>query len=111
MEPFRDGLAVLRREGQAIGHVATSLGQFRTPFAPRTSKPWVWFVVVWGDGVKESAVEDYPPWTYVTDMRSGHFDWEGGYDMSRAGRYEIEWVLREREDAERTRLGIRSEDF
>lgn len=92
LEQFRDGLAVLRREGQPVGHVATSLGHFRTPFAPRTPEPWVWLVVVWADGVKESAVEDYPPWSHVAEMRAGYLEWVGGVDPDRAGRYDLEWV-------------------
>jgi hypothetical protein len=72
----------------------------------RTPQPWVWLVVVWDDGVKERAVEDYPPWTYVTEMRAGYFDWEG----HRAGHYGIEWVPPEPAPAERERLDIRPED-
>ena len=111
MEPFRDGLALLSRDGQTLGYVATSLGYFRTPLSPRTPQAWVWFVVVWADGTKERAVEDYPPWTYVTEMGQGYFDWEGGRNRDRAGRYEIQWVDAELAATERERLGIRSEDF
>jgi len=111
LEQFRDGLAALRRDGQVLGHVATSLGHFRTPFAPRTPQPWVWFVVVWIDGEKERAVEDYPPWTYVTEMREGYFDWAGGRRLDRAGRYDIEWIPADEAPAERYRLGIRRDDF
>lgn len=110
-EPFRNGLALLKREGQPVGHVATALGHFRTPFAPRTPQPWVWLVVVWADGVKERAVEDYPPWSYVAEMRAGYFEWVGGAGQDREGRYDIEWVPSERAEAERERLGITREDF
>ncbi|MCB2176607.1 MAG: hypothetical protein KQH57_12410 [Actinomycetales bacterium] len=111
MEPFKRGLAALKRNGKTVGHVATSLGHFRTPFAPRTPQPWVWLVVVWDDGVKEPSVEDYPPWTYVAEMRAGYLDWQHGRGDGRRGRYEIEWVAADLAAAERERLGIRTEDF
>lgn len=111
LEPFRDGLAVLVRDGRPVGHAATSLGHFRTPFAPRTPQPWVWLVVVWEDGTKEWSVEDYPPWSYVADMLDGYLDWQDGRDPQRFGRYEIEWVAPHLAHAERERLGIRAADF
>jgi len=110
MEQFHDGLAVLR-DGRPAGHVATSLGHFTTPFAPRTPKPWVWLVVVWTDGTKEPSVEDYPPWSYVAEMREGFLDWHDGHDRERWGCYEVQWVTHELALAERERLGIRLRDF
>ncbi|MFB8229949.1 hypothetical protein [Cellulosimicrobium sp. NPDC055967] len=110
LDAFEDGLALLRRDGVTMGHVATSLGHFRGLFT-FTPHPWVWLVVVWDDGAKERAVEDYPPWTYVAEMRDGYLEWEGGRGSRRTGRYEIEWVDRDRATAERARLGIRREDF
>jgi hypothetical protein len=107
-EPFRDGLMVLTQGGRPVGHVATSLGHFRAPFAPLTPQPWIWLVVLWADGVKERAVEAYPPWSYVAEIRQGYLEWLGA---SRAGRYQIEWVAPEHAHAERERLGIRPEDF
>lgn len=111
LDMFQDGLALLLQDGVRAGHVATSLGHFRGLFSPFTPQPWVWLVVVWGDGVKERAVEDYPPWSYVAEMRAGYLEWEGGRGSRRNGRYEIEWVDRARAEAERARLGIRREDF
>lgn len=111
MERFDDGLAVLLRDGRPAGHAATSLGHFTTPFAPRTPRPWVWLVVVWADGTKEPSVEDYPPWSYVAEMRDGFLDWQDGRNRERWGRYEIRWVARELALAERERLGIYLRDF
>lgn len=110
-ELFRDGLAALCRDGQIVGHVATSLGHVRTPLAPRTPRPWVWLVVVWSDGTKEPSVEDYAPWTYVTEMRDGYVEWLSSDDRSRDGRYDIHWIPAEGAAAERERLGIRLSDF
>lgn len=111
MEQFHDGLAVLLRDGRPAGHVATSLGHFTTPFAPRTPKSWVWLVVVWADGTKEPSVEDYPPWSDVADMREGFLDWQDGRNRERWGRDEIQSVTRELALAERERLGIHLRDF
>lgn len=102
---------VISQDGQRVGHVATSLAHFRTPFPPITPQPWVWLVVVWADGVKERAVEDDPPWSDVAEIRQGYFEWLGSSRADRAGRYEIEWVPPEQARAERERLGIRLEDF
>ncbi|MFD1860706.1 hypothetical protein EHW97_11220 [Aeromicrobium camelliae] len=71
----------------------------------------MWIVVVWADGVKEFPIEDYPPWTYVAEMRSGYLDWNDGADPSRFGRYEVEWMPPQQAGDERARLGIRSSDF
>lgn len=38
-EILKNGPAVLHRDGQIAGHVATWPGHFRTPFAPRTPQP------------------------------------------------------------------------
>jgi hypothetical protein len=50
-------------------------------------------------------------------MRAGYFDWPDGSGMmtgrkhSHVGRYEIEWLPRDRALAERERLGVSIEDF
>lgn len=36
----------------------------------------MWLVVVYADGTRERSREDYPPWTYVTEMPDGYFVWE-----------------------------------
>lgn len=114
LERFHNGLAVLLRDGEAVGHVASSLGYFTNRGG---RQPWIWLVVVWSDGTKEDSVEDYAPWSYVAEMRAGYFDWPDGSGMmtgrkhGHVGRYEIEWVPRDRALAERERLGVSLEDF
>lgn len=66
---------------------------------------------MWSDGTKEPAVEDYPPWTYVTEMRGGYIEWVSQGDPSRDGRYDIQWIPAELAAAERERLGICLSDF
>jgi hypothetical protein len=66
---------------------------------------------MWVDGVKELSVEDYPPWTYVAEMREGYINWQDGERSDRFGRYEIEWVAPDEALRARDRIGIRPEDF
>ena len=75
LDAFDRGCLVLRRDGETVGHVATTLGTFWSPGRARTVQQWVWLVVVWADGKKERAVEDYPPWTYVREIWDGKFIW------------------------------------
>lgn len=104
LDPFEDGLAVLRLHGQVAGHVATTLGAFSTLFS-RQQQPWVWFIVVWADGTREHSEEDYRPWTFVREMQSGYFDGPDGV------RYEAEWLA----EPERTHmwdaLGLAHDQF
>lgn len=115
LTPFDGGLAVLRRDGVVLGHIACEVSGFVTPFAPRTRKPWVWFAIVWESGEKDSKIEDYPPWTYVTEMLDGYIDYAGGGPFTRSkdreGRYDVEWVAPERAELERDRLGFEPGDF
>ncbi|WP_286929662.1 hypothetical protein [Aeromicrobium sp. UBA7512] len=101
---FDGGLAVLSRDGEFAGHVASEVWSFVTPFAPRTKQPWVWFVIVWQSGEKETKIEEYPPWTYVAEMLDGFIELDGD-------RYGIDWVAAELVPSERERIGIRPEDF
>ena len=105
LDQFRDGLAVLLRDGEPVGHVASVVRTFRTLWDP-TPKPWVWLVVVvWADGRKEHPEEDYPPWSSVAEMRAGFLERGDGE------RYDVRWVPPERALDERRRLGIRDRDF
>jgi hypothetical protein len=92
IDRFRDGMAVLRRGGEVCGHVATSVGFFSTPWRPRSRQPWVWFIVVWSDGTRERPFEDYPPWTWVSEMTAGIFEWDGHAGDPRSGTYDVEWL-------------------
>lgn len=77
LDVFRDGVAVLRREGQVAGHVATPVKTFWAPLGfSRRRQWWVWYIVVWADGAREQPGEDYPPWTAVREMQSGTFSWD-----------------------------------
>ncbi|MGQ0842740.1 MAG: hypothetical protein ACT4QF_01265 [Sporichthyaceae bacterium] len=89
LTPFDDGFAELRRDGGIRGRLRTTVGTFWSPSRPLSRRSWVWFDVVWSDGTRENPFEDYPPWTYVTEVLEGHFDWEG---TTHAGEYEVVWL-------------------
>ena len=69
----------------------------------------VWIVVVWADGDKQRAIEDYPPWTVVRDLDEGTFTWEEG--DSRDGTYEVTWLPVEEREAVRAAVGVTPDDF
>ena len=109
IEPFRDGVGVLTRDGAVAGHVATAVSEFWSPGRPRRRQWWVWMIVVWIDGMRERSTEDYPPWTYVAEMTNGYLRWEEG--GPRNGRYDFFWLPASEAVAQRSRLGIKPEDF
>lgn len=70
---------------------------------------WVWMIVVWADGDREDPIEDYPPWSYVSEVRSGVFVHEG--PGPRRGEYVVEWLPADASEAQWASLGVRPEDF
>ncbi len=109
IERFADGMGVLSVGGQPVGHVATHVSEFWSPSRAFRRQWWVWYIVVWSDGTRERSEEDYPPWTAVTEMRSGHLDIMS--PNPRAGRYDFVWLEPEEAASERARLGITADDF
>lgn len=111
LAPFRGGVAILRRDDKFCGHIASEVSQFQA--RPRNGW-WVWFVILWVDGTKDRLIEDYAPWTYVTEMQQGFIDYAGGMlmmDKTRAGVYDVEWVPVSEAARVRAEVGIRLEDF
>lgn len=110
LDPFRGGVAVLRRDGQVAGHVATTVTTFWAPLSfSRRRQWWVWFIVVWADGHRELPDEDYPPWTVVREMQSGTFSWD--QDDAYRGDYTVEWLPEEARQAMLSALNIGPDDF
>lgn len=101
---FNDGLAILNNQGEVAGHIATSVGKFWSPFSPFSRQWWVWSVIVWKDGTKERALEDYPPWSYVKEMQGGKLSWN---DKT----FSIEWLPPEKAKLKKKELDIKPEDF
>ena len=109
LDAFDRGCLALRREGATAGHVATALSTFWSPTRPLTVQQRVWLVVVWADGEKERAEEDYPPWTYVREIWDGTFSWP--YPGPRSGEYTVEWLPDDEREAKWAELGVTLNDF
>lgn len=110
LDPFRGGVAVLTRDGEVAGHVATNVTTFWAPLSfSLRRKWWVWYIVVWADGDRERSQEDYPPWSVVAEMQSGTFTWDE--DDVHRGQYAVEWLDDEERDAVLADLGIAHDDF
>lgn len=109
LDAFDRGCLVPRRDGVTVGHVATTLGTFWSPGRPLTVQQWVWLVVVWADGLKEPAEEDYPPWSHVREIWDGVFVWlDGG---PRGGEYTVEWLPDDEREGAWADLGVTIDDF
>lgn len=104
LAPFVDGLAVLKYNGKVVGHIATTVSKFWSPFSPLSLHWWVWSVIVWKDGTKERAIEDYEPWSYVKEMKGGKLSWNGMV-------FDIEWLPKNKAKQQYIKLGIKSVDF
>jgi hypothetical protein len=102
--PFNDGLAALKQGGKVVGHIATSVDKFWSPFSPLSLQWQIWSVIVWKDGTKERAIEDYAPWSYVKEMKNGKFSWNDAF-------YEIEWLPLDKAKRVYKELNIQAEDF
>ncbi len=111
LDPFRSGLAVLSVDGKLAGHIAAEVTTFWGP-ARLFGLQWnVWLVVVWADGTKERAVEEYPPWEYVAEMKAGFINWVDSPTAERNQRYDVRFLPPEEGRAARHHLGIVSADF
>lgn len=91
LDPFDDGVGMLTRDGMNCGHVFTTRSWFWSPSSPFRRQWWIWYTVVWADGSREPETEDYPPFTAVTEMKSGFLD-VISRDSGRSGRYDFEWL-------------------
>jgi hypothetical protein len=109
LDAFDRGCLVLRRDGSTAGHIATKLDTFWSPGRPLTVQQCVWLVVVWADGEKEPAVEDYPPWAVVQEIWNGAFVWED--PGPRGGEYTVEWLPGEERQTCWAALGVTPHDF
>ncbi|MFK4804647.1 hypothetical protein ACI3KX_02155 [Microbacterium sp. ZW CA_36] len=110
LDPFRDGIAVLTRDGKVEGHVASTVGTFWSPSRPFTKQWWVWLTVVWSNGDRERPFEDYPPcWTTVGELKIGRFEWTD--EGIHWGDYNAEWLPSEERARVRQELLISGDDF
>ena len=110
LDIFDRGIAVLRNadDGAVAGHVATTLSTMRSPGRPLSRQDWVWLVIVWSDGHRDRRIEDYPPWTIVSEIQAGRLIWDEG---AHSGTYNVEWLPPDERDAAWSTLGISRDDF
>jgi hypothetical protein len=109
LDVFDRGCFVLRRDDEAAGYVATSLGTFWSPSRPLTIQQSVWLMVVWtGAEEEEPSFEDYPPWTVVSEIKSGYVTWDDG---PRRGTYTATRLSDPESVAKWAELGITPDDF
>ena len=104
LTPFFDGVAEIKLNGQVVGHIATSVSKFWSPFNPLSLNWWVWSAIVWADGKKEQGLEDYSPWSYVADMKNGKLNWQ---DTT----YDIQWLSSSQAKDKYKQLKLTPEDF
>ena len=76
---------------------------FWSPSRPLRWQWWVWYLIVWCDGSREPAEEDYPPWSAVEEITSGFFTVELG---DHAGRYDVTWLDPDESQRLRATFGI-----
>ena len=68
LRAYDRGIGTLSVDGELKGYLASVLGTLKFP----SRQPWPWFVVVWADGTKEHAFEDYgPAWETVRELNAG----------------------------------------
>jgi hypothetical protein len=83
LRAYDHGVGTLRVDGELRGYLASQLLEMRFP----SRRPWLWFVVVWLDGTKELAFEDYGAlWPVVQELDAGFLD-HYGPSVRRNGRF------------------------
>lgn len=69
LRAYDHGVGTLSVDGELRGHLACVVGQLRG------GDPWPWFVIIWADGSKEFAFEDYGPgWYTVRELDAGFLE-------------------------------------
>ncbi|MGC3992923.1 MAG: hypothetical protein QM779_02135 [Propionicimonas sp.] len=103
---YDHGLGELRLDGELKGYLASV--RVRMWFPAR--QWWPWFVIVWADGGKDRAFEDYgPKWYTVRELDAGYF--EHYPDSGEAEVYEFSWLAPDEAGARWTELGLTEDDF
>ncbi len=78
LDPFRDAVWELSRDGEVVAYLTTQVARMRSfPFF-WVKREWLWYQVNWLDGRRDQAQEDYEPdWYTVAELEQGKFepDW------------------------------------
>lgn len=110
LDVFDRGVGVLTLDGEVVGHVATSRSWFWSPFSPLRKQWWIWYIVIWADGVRERSAEDYPPFIAAEEMKRGSLEVLAD-DATRSGTFDFEWLSSADGEIVRRDLDIQDSDF
>ena len=103
---YDHGLGELRLDGELKGYLASV--RLRMSFPAR--QWWPWFVIVWADGRKDRAFEDYgPKWLTVRELEAGYF--EHYPESGEPEVYEFRWLKPGEAGAKWAELGLAEDDF
>lgn len=103
LDLFRDAVASVHLDGSHVGYLATKVEAMRSGLLLRRGER-VWLLLTRLDGTLDIQ-EDYPPWTYVLELRDGHVNWswtQGGPDAD----YEVRWLSGSEREEAWTQYGI-----
>ena len=79
LDPFRDAVWELSRDGIVVGHIASTIGPMRSFPAFWARQEWMIFDVIWVDGTRECGMEDYgPDWLTVAELERGFVEVDDG---------------------------------
>ena len=72
LDPFRDAVWELRRNGRVAAHLVCRVVPVRRLWAKREQ---LWYQLVWPDGRREPAqLDSGPVWSIVADLEQGRFE-------------------------------------
>lgn len=72
LDPFRNTVWELRRNGRTEGHLVCRVVPVQRLWAKREQ---LWYQVVWPDGHRERAqLDSGPVWNILTDLEKGRFE-------------------------------------
>ena len=75
LDPYRDAVWELRREGRVVAYLTTEVVGMRSLPLPWVKREWLWYQVNWLDGRRDRPEEDYGPnWYTVAELEDGRFE-------------------------------------
>ena len=75
LDPFREAVWQLPRDGRMVGHLISSVGPMRSFPALWVKRESMWFGIVWSDGEHERYLGDYGPrWYTVAELEQGFYE-------------------------------------
>ena len=96
LDEYRDAVASLHLDGAHVAYLATKVESMRAGLLLRRQAR-VWLLLTRLDGSREPIQEDYAPWAYMSELRSGRIYWASPHGNAD---YEVRWLKgAERRDA------------